>query len=153
MEILLRKLDLIFLKRKNMIVQSNTLLCEYSSLLAIAELMKTGCTLSTDHHYISQIWPKYMKQIQFYMNSPLNSSDSDSVALFCVFSSYINTLLLRKKNYTKTRNFYVFCLHINICSSVFGNYSIDYCYLFGSYAKGKATEVSDVDLLISTLFL
>lgn len=36
------------------------------------------------------------------------------------------------------------------CSSVFENYSIDYCYLFGSYAKGKATEVSDVDLLIST---
>ena len=25
----------------------------YSSLLAIAELMKTGCTLSTDHHSIS----------------------------------------------------------------------------------------------------
>ena len=25
-----------------------------------------------------------------------------------------------------------------------------FCYLFGSYAKGKATEVSDVDLLIST---
>ena len=41
----------------------------------------------------------------------------------------------------------------NICSSVFENYSIDYCYLFGSYAKGKVTEVSDVDLLISTLFL
>ena len=36
------------------------------------------------------------------------------------------------------------------CSSVFENYSIDYCYLFGSYAKGKATEVSDVDLLIAT---
>ena len=26
----------------------------------------------------------------------------------------------------------------------------NYCYLFGSYAKGKATPVSDVDLLIST---
>ena len=38
----------------------------------------------------------------------------------------------------------------NICSSVFENYNIDYCYLFGSYAKGKATEISDVDLLIST---
>lgn len=38
----------------------------------------------------------------------------------------------------------------NICSSVFSNYSIDYCYLFGSYAKGKATQDSDVDLLIST---
>lgn len=38
----------------------------------------------------------------------------------------------------------------NICSSVFEKHSIEYCYLFGSYAKGKATEVSDVDLLIST---
>lgn len=38
----------------------------------------------------------------------------------------------------------------NICSPIFENYNIDYCYLFGSYAKEKATEVSDVDLLIST---
>ena len=27
---------------------------------------------------------------------------------------------------------------------------MEYCYLFGSYAKGKATEKSDVDLLVST---
>ena len=27
---------------------------------------------------------------------------------------------------------------------------VEYCYLFGSYAKGKATEASDVDLLIAT---
>ena len=38
----------------------------------------------------------------------------------------------------------------NICASVFEQYSVEYCYLFGSYAKGKASEVSDVDLLIST---
>ena len=36
------------------------------------------------------------------------------------------------------------------CSGVFRNLNIEYCYLFGSYAKGKATEFSDVDLLIST---
>ena len=36
------------------------------------------------------------------------------------------------------------------CAAVFQNYDVEYCYLFGSYAKGKATEVSDVDLLIST---
>ena len=29
-------------------------------------------------------------------------------------------------------------------------YDVKYCILFGSYAKGKATEKSDVDLLIST---
>lgn len=37
-----------------------------------------------------------------------------------------------------------------ICRSVFSDKDISYCYLFGSYAKGKATETSDVDLLIST---
>lgn len=35
------------------------------------------------------------------------------------------------------------------CSEVFKQYSVKFCYLFGSYAKGKATPVSDVDLLIS----
>lgn len=37
-----------------------------------------------------------------------------------------------------------------ICSDVFVNYNIEYCYLFGSYAKNKAKGNSDVDLLIST---
>ncbi len=36
------------------------------------------------------------------------------------------------------------------CSKVFQDYDVNYCYLFGSYAKGKATPLSDVDLLIST---
>lgn len=35
------------------------------------------------------------------------------------------------------------------CASVFSQYGISYCYLFGSYAKGRATETSDVDLLVS----
>lgn len=38
----------------------------------------------------------------------------------------------------------------SICSDIFADFDIEYCYLFGSYAKGKATETSDVDLLIST---
>lgn len=37
-----------------------------------------------------------------------------------------------------------------VCGDVFKDYEVTYCYLFGSYAKGKATEKSDVDLLIST---
>ena len=37
-----------------------------------------------------------------------------------------------------------------ICTEVFSHRSVEYCYLFGSYAKGKATPASDVDLLIST---
>lgn len=36
-----------------------------------------------------------------------------------------------------------------VCNDVFSNYDVKYAYLFGSYAKGKATENSDVDLLIS----
>jgi predicted nucleotidyltransferase/predicted XRE-type DNA-binding protein len=35
------------------------------------------------------------------------------------------------------------------CSEIFKDYDVEYCYLFGSYAKGKATEKSDIDLLIS----
>lgn len=38
----------------------------------------------------------------------------------------------------------------SICSKVFADFDVNYCYLFGSYAKGKASEASDVDLLIST---
>ncbi len=33
---------------------------------------------------------------------------------------------------------------------ILDEYKVEYCYLFGSYAKGKAKETSDVDLLIST---
>ena len=33
---------------------------------------------------------------------------------------------------------------------MFSNYDIEYCYLFGSYAKGKASDISDVDLFVST---
>ena len=35
------------------------------------------------------------------------------------------------------------------CQKVFEKYDVDFCYLFGSYAKNKATPTSDVDLLIS----
>ena len=37
-----------------------------------------------------------------------------------------------------------------IVSSVLVNYDVDYCYLFGSYAKNNANDLSDVDLLVST---
>ncbi len=39
---------------------------------------------------------------------------------------------------------------IRICKKIFIDYNIGYCYLFGSYAKEKATEKSDVDLLVSS---
>ncbi len=36
------------------------------------------------------------------------------------------------------------------CAEIFAVYHVEFCYLFGSYAKGKASEISDVDLLVST---
>ncbi|MBO4687694.1 MAG: nucleotidyltransferase domain-containing protein [Clostridiales bacterium] len=36
------------------------------------------------------------------------------------------------------------------CLPILEKYEVDYCYLFGSYAKGRATEKSDIDLLLST---
>ena len=36
------------------------------------------------------------------------------------------------------------------CKIVLDEYPVHYCILFGSYAKGKADESSDVDLLISS---
>lgn len=36
------------------------------------------------------------------------------------------------------------------CVSVLSGYPVEYGYLFGSYAKGKATPTSDVDLLVCT---
>ena len=36
-----------------------------------------------------------------------------------------------------------------ICFPIFEEYGVEYCYLFGSYAKGKPTEKSDVDLLVA----
>lgn len=36
------------------------------------------------------------------------------------------------------------------CSEVLSEYQVNYCVLFGSYAKGLATDTSDVDLLISS---
>lgn len=39
---------------------------------------------------------------------------------------------------------------IDKCRSVLDEYVVHYCILFGSYAKGKAGEASDVDLLISS---
>lgn len=36
------------------------------------------------------------------------------------------------------------------CTKVFEKYDINFCYLFGSYAKHRAVPTSDVDLLISS---
>ena len=37
-----------------------------------------------------------------------------------------------------------------IVSEIFSTADVSFCYLFGSYAKNTANELSDVDLLVST---
>ncbi len=39
---------------------------------------------------------------------------------------------------------------VSVVTKIAESYSVSLVYLFGSYAKGKATEVSDIDLLIET---
>ena len=39
---------------------------------------------------------------------------------------------------------------MDACNEIMKDYPVQYCWLFGSYAKGKATDASDVDLLISS---
>lgn len=51
--------------------------------------------------------------------------------------------------FSESANFALFLL-TRRCKSVLDEYSVKYCILFGSYAKGTETEKSDVDLLIST---
>ena len=39
---------------------------------------------------------------------------------------------------------------VRICGDILKEYDIRYCYLFGSYARGMASETSDIDLLVSS---
>lgn len=39
---------------------------------------------------------------------------------------------------------------VDACSYVLAKFDVKFAYIFGSYAKGNATPVSDVDLLVST---
>lgn len=36
------------------------------------------------------------------------------------------------------------------CKPILDKYNVSFCYVFGSYAKGKADQHSDVDILVST---
>ena len=64
----------------------------------------------------------------------------------------IESILIDKYEITESKGMLNMSLIKNICENVFKSYNskIDFCYLFGSYAKGYAKENSDVDLFIST---
>ena len=39
---------------------------------------------------------------------------------------------------------------ISICTPILKKYNIQKAYIFGSYARGEATEKSDIDIMIAT---
>ena len=38
---------------------------------------------------------------------------------------------------------------IDKSKEIFKEYDVNYCYLFGSYSRGEANEISDIDLFVS----
>ena len=88
-----------------------------------------------------------------YLGIPLRTYQNYETDLSKVGSIKYNFMLQKLEQYgfvDETHGILTVEQIKKVCSSVFEQYSVEYCYLFGSYAKGKATEVSDVDLLIST---
>lgn len=63
---------------------------------------------------------------------------------------YLVYLFKKKTNIDEEHGLLTLDFIKNTVSSVFDQYDVNYCYLFGSYAKGYARETSDVDLFIDT---
>lgn len=62
----------------------------------------------------------------------------------------INDVILKNALITEDKGVLSISEIKEICKEVFKDKEIEFCYLFGSYAKGYAKENSDVDLLVST---
>jgi len=64
----------------------------------------------------------------------------------------IYELLKSKFEITEDKGLLTIDTIVDKVNDLLGRYSsnVEFCYLFGSYAKGSATEKSDVDLCIST---
>lgn len=76
--------------------------------------------------------------------------ESDETAIPSVKKEYIISKLGALGKFDETHGVLSVETIKKICAEVFANYAIEYCYLFGSYAKGKATTESDIDLLVDT---
>lgn len=63
---------------------------------------------------------------------------------------YLVYLFKKKTNIDEEHGLLTLDFIKNTVSRVFDQYDVNYCYLFGSYAKGYARETSDVDLFIDT---
>ena len=76
--------------------------------------------------------------------------ESDETAIPSVKKEYIISKLGALGKFDETHGVLSVETIKKICAEVFANYAIEYCYLFGSYAKDKATTESDIDLLVDT---
>lgn len=83
--------------------------------------------------------------LKTYQNYELGRSKLTSLAGRNVVST-----LQSYEPYTPEKGVLPFLLIQQTVVSVLKDYDVEYAYLFGSYAKGRATENSDVDLLLST---
>jgi predicted nucleotidyltransferase len=83
--------------------------------------------------------------LRTYINYENDSSKADSIKY-----NYIIQKLQEYSLVDETLGILRFEEIISVCAEVFSEYTVHYCYLFGSYAKGTPTEQSDIDLLIST---
>ena len=82
---------------------------------------------------LSTLFEKYSGE---YINCSFECNASDE---FC--KELLSEVFAKRNNIKKGYSF--------DWEEVFEKYDVDFCYLFGSYAKNKATPTSDVDLLIS----
>ena len=71
----------------------------------------------------------------------------------CSPESFVGRSILKAlkeyQPYTKSKGVLPFNVIKEKASSVLAGFKVDFAYLFGSYSKGRATEESDIDILVS----
>ena len=88
-----------------------------------------------------------------YLAIPLRTYkryESDEGKIPTIKYEYIKTKIDELEKIDETHGVLTMQTIKEVCARVFEVYDVEYCYLFGSYAKGRATEKSDVDLFVST---
>ena len=84
--------------------------------------------------------------LRTYVNYENDLSKSESLKYKMIFS-----ILMEKFKVDEEHGVLKLDYIIKSVGEVLKNYKVEFCYLFGSYAKDKASEDSDIDLLIQTV--
>ncbi|MBQ0036236.1 MAG: helix-turn-helix domain-containing protein [Firmicutes bacterium] len=82
--------------------------------------------------------------LRTYQNYESGASSRDKFKI-----DNIVRILNEYEKYTETKGIIPIEELIEKCEPIFTKYNLKYVYLFGSYAKNKASEKSDIDLMIS----